>query len=178
MKKLRKNTGFSLIELIIAIAILVTLTGLLAPHFIKYIEQARRVKIMQTLDTICESLEFSFIEVSETKKAMVGSVAIVPNFEYDGDTFEYALYESLEEKLSTEEMNKIEIKIEPEKIAFEINALNNIIIKYYKPEKDSGKGVPYCYYYRRGEIDADSYPGTYGETVDNGSGYAKPIQWK
>lgn len=54
MKKKRRriHEGFSLIELIIAIAILVILTGLLAPQFMKYIEKSREAKDMQTLDTI------------------------------------------------------------------------------------------------------------------------------
>lgn len=51
MKK-KNNKGFSLIELIIAIAILVILTGLLAPQFMKYIEKSREAKDMQTLDLI------------------------------------------------------------------------------------------------------------------------------
>lgn len=51
MKK-KNNKGFSLIELIIAIAILVILTGLLAPQFMKYIEQSREAKDIQTLDTV------------------------------------------------------------------------------------------------------------------------------
>ncbi|WP_347134021.1 prepilin-type N-terminal cleavage/methylation domain-containing protein, partial [[Clostridium] symbiosum] len=45
-----KNTdtdkGFSLIELIIAIAILIILTGLLAPQFMKYIEKSRKAVCM------------------------------------------------------------------------------------------------------------------------------------
>lgn len=51
MKK-KNNKGFSLIELIIAIAILVILTGLLAPQFMKYIEKSRHAKDLQTLDMI------------------------------------------------------------------------------------------------------------------------------
>ena len=178
MKRRKQNTGFSLIELIIAIAILAILTGLLAPQFMKYIERAKRAKIMQTLDTIYESLEVSFIEISETGKQPGESIFIVPGYKTDADTFENALYSFLEEKLSAEEMTKIEIKVITDIDGSNITGLNNVLIKYYKPEKDGGKGVPYCYYYRRGEEDADDYPGTYGETVDNGQGYAKSIQWK
>ncbi|MCB6610334.1 prepilin-type N-terminal cleavage/methylation domain-containing protein [[Clostridium] symbiosum] len=52
MNKKKNNKGFSLIELIIAIAILIILTGLLAPQFMKYIEKSREAKDMQTLDTV------------------------------------------------------------------------------------------------------------------------------
>lgn len=47
MKRMKDNKkGFTLIELIIAIAILVILTGLLAPQFMKYIEKSRRAAMM------------------------------------------------------------------------------------------------------------------------------------
>lgn len=57
MNKKNKNKGFSLIELIIAIAILVILTGLLAPQFMKYIEKSREAKDMQALDTVYTAVQ-------------------------------------------------------------------------------------------------------------------------
>ena len=57
MNKKKNNKGFSLIELIIAIAILIILTGLLAPQFMKYIEKSREAKDMQTLDTVYSSVQ-------------------------------------------------------------------------------------------------------------------------
>lgn len=52
MKK--KNRGFSLIELIIAIAILLILTRLLAPQFMKYMEKARKASCLHAMDVIAE----------------------------------------------------------------------------------------------------------------------------
>lgn len=57
MNKKNKNKGFSLIELIIAIAILVILTGLLAPQFMKYIEKSREAKDIQAMDTVYSSVQ-------------------------------------------------------------------------------------------------------------------------
>ena len=57
MNKKKNNKGFSLIELIIAIAILIILTGLLAPQFMKYIEKSREAKDMQTLDTVYSAVQ-------------------------------------------------------------------------------------------------------------------------
>ena len=57
MNKKKNNKGFSLIELIIAIAILIILTGMLAPQFMKYIEKSRMAKDMQTLDTVYTAVQ-------------------------------------------------------------------------------------------------------------------------
>lgn len=57
MNKKKNNKGFSLIELIIAIAILIILTGMLAPQFMKYIEKSREAKDMQAMDTVYSSVQ-------------------------------------------------------------------------------------------------------------------------
>lgn len=57
MNKKKNNKGFSLIELIIAIAILIILTGLLAPQFMKYIEKSREAKDMQAMDTVYSAVQ-------------------------------------------------------------------------------------------------------------------------
>ena len=49
MKK-NKKKGFTLVELIIAMAILAILVGLLVPNVIRYIEKAREAKDKSTLD--------------------------------------------------------------------------------------------------------------------------------
>lgn len=58
MKKLN-NKGFSLVELIIVIAIMVVLVGVLAPQFIKYVESSRQSTDMQNaaeLRSVIEAL--------------------------------------------------------------------------------------------------------------------------
>lgn len=49
MKK--NNSGFSLVELIIVIAIMAVLIGVLAPQFIKYVEKSKESKDISNLDS-------------------------------------------------------------------------------------------------------------------------------
>ena len=61
MKKMRglkkNNLGFSLVELIIVVAILAVLTAIIAPNMIKYYKRARKVRDMQGAQIIGETLE-------------------------------------------------------------------------------------------------------------------------
>lgn len=57
MKKEKKvkrigNKGFSIVEIIIVMAIIAILTGALAPQMVKYIEKARKTADVQTANTI------------------------------------------------------------------------------------------------------------------------------
>ena len=55
MKKMN-NKGFSLVELIVVIAIMVVLVAVLAPVFTKYVEQSRRSTDVTNAQSIAESV--------------------------------------------------------------------------------------------------------------------------
>lgn len=55
MKK-TNNKGFSLVELIVVIAIMAVLIGVLAPTFTKYVEQSRRATDIQTAEEIRQAV--------------------------------------------------------------------------------------------------------------------------
>ena len=69
MKK--NNNGFSLVELIIVIAIMAVLVGVLAPQFIKYVEQSRRSRDIQTAQEVREAV---LADIADNKLSGSGTV--------------------------------------------------------------------------------------------------------
>ncbi len=77
MKK--NNKGFSLVELIIVIAIMAVLIGILAPQFIKYVEQSRRSKDIQNAERLRETFLADIAEGKITNADTVRIINSTPN---------------------------------------------------------------------------------------------------
>lgn len=66
------NKGFSLVELIIVIAIMVVLIGVLAPQYLKYVEKSRVSADADQIDTLISAVEI----YSADKGVVTGSIDI------------------------------------------------------------------------------------------------------
>ena len=68
MEKKMNNKGFSLVELIIVIAIMSILVGVLAPQFIKYVESSRRSNDIATAEEIRQAVLADMADDLDGKK--------------------------------------------------------------------------------------------------------------
>ncbi len=66
VKKELNNKGFSLMELIIVVAIMAVLIGVLAPQYLKYVEKSRQSADLQAIDTLISAVEIYSASTSVT----------------------------------------------------------------------------------------------------------------
>ena len=78
MKKMN-NKGFSLVELIVVIAIMAVLIGVLAPQFIKYVEKSREATDIQNCDSIATALKTYFADQEGVGGTVTVSVKVADN---------------------------------------------------------------------------------------------------
>ena len=62
MKTRKNNKGFSLVELIVVVAIMAVLVGVLAPAYLKYVESSREKKDLNNLEEVRHAVEVALAE--------------------------------------------------------------------------------------------------------------------
>ena len=76
MKKEMNNKGFSLVELIIVIAIMAILIVVLAPQYLKYVERSRNSTDLQNATEIVTALQVYATDPEATVTPAAGSITI------------------------------------------------------------------------------------------------------
>lgn len=69
MTKKFDNKGLSLIELIVAIAIMAVLVGVIAPQMMKYVERARQVKVEKEASEFIRAAQIALVDVAAQGKS-------------------------------------------------------------------------------------------------------------
>ena len=77
--KKKDNKGFSLVELIIVVAIMAILVGLLAPQYIKYVERSRKSSDASNLDEMVRAVQLSAADAESTLDAATYKITIKYN---------------------------------------------------------------------------------------------------
>lgn len=144
-QKVSNNKGFSLVELIIVIAIMAILAGALAPQLIKYIDKSRKSADVQTAQTIATAVSSAL--ANEEAYNIAGSTDINTIYTVvDGSTanaFQKEIYDILGK-------NKPEAKYSPSSsktffIVLDSDKSFKIYINTAAPTTDAAKAATIVY---------------------------------
>lgn len=137
-RKKKNDKGFSLIELIIAIAILVILTGFLAPNIIRYIEKSRVAKDMQTLDTVYEAVQIALTEENLKVEPKTYQITKTTPLTADSDTAtEKTLFGEMYKTLGSQNLTLVSKACKDAQINIMVDSKDNSVRVW--AAKDSGE---------------------------------------
>ena len=80
----KNNKGFSLVELIIVIAIMAILTALLAPQFLKYVERSRVARDISNIALAERSIQVALADEDVYKDVAIASGDVTVTYAADG----------------------------------------------------------------------------------------------
>ena len=77
MKNKKNNKGFSLVELIVVVAIMAVLVGVLAPAYLKYVESSREKKDVNNLEEVRHAVEIALAEEGVFEDVVDGTTVTI-----------------------------------------------------------------------------------------------------
>lgn len=145
MKKRLNDKGFSLVELIIVIAIMAILIGGVAPQVIKYVERSREAKDLQVLQTVFTAAQTTILT---DENAIDKDILINLKTVYADDT----------------DINKLNKKIQEEILSLTgSDIVTKLISKKANPTDTSKKDIYISYKSSEGEFEVGL--GTHTEKI-------------
>ena len=84
-RKKKDNKGFTLVELVIVIAILAILVGILAPQYTKYVEKSKKSVDVNNMEELVKAVEVYVIDTA-TKDSLTAENGVVLKLDKDGVT--------------------------------------------------------------------------------------------
>ena len=133
MKKTQKrlgNKGFSLVELIVVIAIMAVLVGVLAPTLIRNVEKSRKSKDDQNLDAIKEAIQVTLQDEKAYAAAVpsTGSTIItIDDAGYNVDITDSDFTDEFEDNLQLPATTKLSSKdYKGKKVVFSVNTKGTV----------------------------------------------------
>lgn len=76
MNKKRNNKGFSLVELIVVIAVMAVLVVVLAPAYLRYVDKARVQKDVSAVSEIVQSIKIAAAEETVSKEITSSGITV------------------------------------------------------------------------------------------------------
>ena len=79
LNKKKNNKGFTLVELVIVVAILAILVGILAPQYTKYVENSRKTADVNNMDELVKAVQVYAIDGATKTKYDADQVLKLPD---------------------------------------------------------------------------------------------------
>lgn len=102
MNRINSRSGFTLMELVTAVSILVVLTGLMVPVFTKYIQKAREQRYITEAVSVCQALQMYLLDLDEAGISLSGWELTELLQDYPVASNKHVLYPYLTQKATNE----------------------------------------------------------------------------
>lgn len=79
MKNKKNNKGFSLVELIVVIAVMAVLVGVLAPAYLRYVDKAKLQKDVSAVAEVVESIKMAAAEEDVSEEITAAGITVTLN---------------------------------------------------------------------------------------------------